>query len=95
MGKVPGAPILEVKNISKRFPGTQALAGVSLSVSPGSIHAVVGENGAGKSTLMNVIAGVYQPDEGAIVIDGAVARIGSPYDAQRLGVGSGCVWFPG
>ena len=84
---MPGTPILEVKNISKRFPGTQALAGVSLSVSPGSIHAVVGENGAGKSTLMNVIAGVYQPDEGAIIIDGAEARIDTPYDAQKLGVG--------
>jgi ribose transport system ATP-binding protein len=84
---VPGAPILEVENISKRFPGTQALDGVSLSVSPGSIHAVVGENGAGKSTLMNVIAGVYQPDAGVILIDGRPARIADPYDAQKLGVG--------
>ena len=84
---VAGATILEVKDISKRFPGTQALDRVSLSVSAGSIHAVVGENGAGKSTLMNVIAGVYQPDEGAIVIDGQAARIVDPYDAQKLGVG--------
>jgi ribose transport system ATP-binding protein len=81
------APILEVRNISKRFPGTQALASVSLSVHPGSIHAVVGENGAGKSTLMNVIAGVYQPDEGTIHIDGAPVRITHPYDAQKLGIG--------
>ncbi len=84
---MPVTPILEVRNISKRFPGTQALDGVSLSVSPGSIHAVVGENGAGKSTLMNVIAGVYQPDGGAIFIDGVEARIADPYDAQKLGVG--------
>ncbi len=80
-------PILEVRSISKRFPGTQALAGVSLSVSPGSIHAVVGENGAGKSTLMNVIAGVYQPDEGVILIDGRQTKIANPYDAQKLGIG--------
>jgi ribose transport system ATP-binding protein len=84
---VPGAPILEVKDISKRFPGTQALAGVSLALYPGSIHAVVGENGAGKSTLMNVIAGVYQPDAGSIFIDGKPVHIPSPYAAQRLGVG--------
>jgi ribose transport system ATP-binding protein len=81
------APIIEVRNISKRFPGTQALAGVSLSVRPGSIHAVVGENGAGKSTLMNVIAGVYQPDEGEILLDGMPRRISDPYAAQKLGIG--------
>ncbi len=85
MCQVPGTPILEVKNISKRFPGTQALAGVSLAVSPGSIHAVVGENGAGKSTLMNVIAGVYQPDEGAILIDGAAARDRHPLRCAEAG----------
>jgi ribose transport system ATP-binding protein len=84
---VPGAPILEVKNISKRFPGTQALAGVNLTLYPGSIHAVVGENGAGKSTLMNVIAGVYQPEAGNISIDGEEVTIANPYAAQQLGVG--------
>jgi ribose transport system ATP-binding protein len=83
----PGAPILEVRDISKRFPGTQALAGVSLTLMAGSIHAVVGENGAGKSTLMNVIAGVYQPDGGSILIDGAEVKIADPYAAQKLGVG--------
>jgi ribose transport system ATP-binding protein len=84
---VPGAPILEVKEISKRFPGTQALAGVNLTLHAGSIHAVVGENGAGKSTLMNVIAGVYQPESGSILIDGTAVTIANPYAAQKLGVG--------
>ncbi|MGA2479503.1 MAG: sugar ABC transporter ATP-binding protein [Spirochaetia bacterium] len=84
---MPGTPILEARRISKRFPGTQALAGVSLSLKAGSIHAVVGENGAGKSTLMNVIAGVYQPDDGDIFIDGRKAAITNPYIAQKLGIG--------
>ena len=87
VAQVPGAPILEVRNISKRFPGTQALAGVSLALHAGSIHAVVGENGAGKSTLMNVIAGVYQPEGGSVLIDGAEVKIANPYAAQKLGVG--------
>ena len=81
------AAILEVRNISKRFPGTQALDDVSLTLQPGSIHAVVGENGAGKSTLMNIIAGVYTPDRGALLFDGREARFSSPYAAQKLGVG--------
>ena len=82
-----GTAILEVKNVSKRFPGTQALAGVSLTLEAGSIHAVVGENGAGKSTLMNIVAGVYQPDEGTIMIGGTPVTIANPYAAQKLGVG--------
>ncbi len=82
-----GDAILEVKNVSKRFPGTQALSDVSLTLEAGSIHAVVGENGAGKSTLMNVIAGVYAPDNGTLRFDGRDARISSPYAAQKLGVG--------
>ena len=84
---MPGALILEVKDISKRFPGTQALAGVNLVLHAGSIHAVVGENGAGKSTLMNVIAGVYQPESGSILLDGKAVTIANPYAAQKLGVG--------
>ena len=57
-------PILEVRNISKRFGATQALSGVSLAFYPGTVHAMVGENGAGKSTLMNLVGGVHQPDAG-------------------------------
>jgi ribose transport system ATP-binding protein len=80
-------PILEVRGISKRFFATQALSGVSLQVSPGSVHAVVGENGAGKSTLMNVIGGVYQPDEGEIFLEGRKVTIRTPDDALGMGIG--------
>jgi len=80
-------PILEAKGIRKRFFATQALDGVSLAVEPGTVHAVVGENGAGKSTLMNVIGGVYQPDEGEVYLEGARAHFRSPDDALRMGIG--------
>ena len=63
-GAEHGTPILEVRNISKRFGATQALSGVSLSFLPGTVHAVVGENGAGKSTLMNLVGGVHQAGRG-------------------------------
>jgi ribose transport system ATP-binding protein len=72
--------------ITKTFPGVVALDDVTFRVKPGEVHAVVGENGAGKSTLMKIIAGVYQPDSGEIVINGEVVRISSPHDAQDLGV---------
>jgi ribose transport system ATP-binding protein len=80
-------PILEVRNVSKRFGATQALAGVSLSFLPGSVHAVVGENGAGKSTLMNLIGGVHQPDGGEILLEGNRLRLQDPNDALRMGIG--------
>jgi ribose transport system ATP-binding protein len=80
-------PILEVRGISKRFFATQALDGVSLEVFPGSVHAVVGENGAGKSTLMNVIGGIYQPDEGEIFLEGVKVLVRTPDDALRMGIG--------
>jgi ABC-type sugar transport system ATPase subunit len=79
--------LLRVQNISKHFDGTQALCDVSLSVFPGEVHALVGENGAGKSTLAKVIAGVVSPDRGEIRWDGAGVSIGSPLEAQRLGIG--------
>lgn len=65
------AYILEMKNITKTFPGVIALNNVSLQVKRGEIHALVGENGAGKSTLMKVLNGVYQADSGEILIDRA------------------------
>jgi len=80
-------PILEVRGIRKRFFATQALDDVSISVAPGSVHAVVGENGAGKSTLMNIIGGVYQPDEGEVFLEGKRTLIRTPHDALRLGIG--------
>jgi ribose transport system ATP-binding protein len=79
--------VLEVKDIDKSFPGTQALSKVNFQLRKGEIHAVVGENGAGKSTLMNVIDGVYTPDAGEIYINGQRVHIKDPLAAQKLGIG--------
>jgi ribose transport system ATP-binding protein len=80
-------PILEVRNVSKRFGATQALSGISLSFRAGAVHAVVGENGAGKSTLMNVIGGVHVADSGEIHLGGHQVFIRNPHDALRMGIG--------
>jgi inositol transport system ATP-binding protein len=77
---------LRVSNIEKSFPGVKALDGVSLSVRKGTVHAICGENGAGKSTLMKVILGIFPPDAGQILIDGAVIKINSPIEARRHGI---------
>jgi ribose transport system ATP-binding protein len=79
-------PILELKGISKRFPGVIALSDVHLSVSPGEVVALIGENGAGKSTLMKILGGVYHADEGSIRVDGREVHIRHVADAQKLGV---------
>ena len=73
--------MIEMKGISKSFPGTKALDRVDLSVRHGEIHALLGENGAGKSTLMNVLTGQYMMDEGQILMEGNPIRISSPKDA--------------
>jgi general nucleoside transport system ATP-binding protein len=78
---------LELRGITKRFGLLAANDGISLSVAPGQVHALLGENGAGKTTLMNVLYGLTQPDEGEILIDGAPARFGSPRDAIAAGIG--------
>ena len=80
------APVLEMRDISRRFGSTQALDGVRLSLYPGEIHALLGENGAGKSTLIKIITGVHQPDSGQILLDGRPVRIRSTLEAQRLGI---------
>ncbi len=77
---------LELRGISKQYPGVKANDSVSLSVAPGEIHAVLGENGAGKSTLMKIVYGAVQPDAGTVLIDGQVATMRSPHDARALGV---------
>src|SRR4030095_11000835 len=80
-------PILEMKSISKIFPGVVALDRVKLEVGPGEIVGLAGENGAGKSTLMKILGGVYQPDGGEIRIEGRQTSIRSVSDAISRGVG--------
>lgn len=80
-------PRLELRDITKRYPGVVANDHVSLAVMPGSIHAVLGENGAGKSTLMKIVYGVVQPDEGSMRVDGREVRVHSPQQARELGIG--------
>jgi simple sugar transport system ATP-binding protein len=80
-------PALALAGISKTFGDFAALSGVDFDLRPGEIHALLGENGAGKSTLMNIVAGIYTPDNGTISLRGEPAVIQGPRDAQRLGVG--------
>ena len=77
---------LSFQGISKRFPGVQALDGVSFDVEAGSCHALMGENGAGKSTLGKILSGVYVPDEGSITLEGKPIHPGNPLHARRLGI---------
>ena len=79
-------PLVEMRDITKIFPGVVALSHASFACEAGEVHAVVGENGAGKSTLMKILAGVHLPDAGEVRLDGQVVRIASPYEAQRLGI---------
>ncbi|GAA2512344.1 sugar ABC transporter ATP-binding protein [Winogradskya humida] len=79
--------MLVAENLVKTFPGVRALDGVSLSLRPGSVHALLGENGAGKSTLVKLLTGVYRPDGGRITLDGEERHFAGPLDAQRAGIG--------
>src|SRR5579862_2429599 len=79
--------ILELTNISKRFPGVVALDNVSVSIERGSCHALMGENGAGKSTLGKVVAGIYKADEGTVVFDAHEVSFSDPGKALDAGIG--------
>lgn len=77
---------LELRNISKSFPGVKALDGVNISLRKGTVHAVVGENGAGKSTLMKIINGLYQRDEGQVILDGKEVHFSGPMESSAAGI---------
>jgi ribose transport system ATP-binding protein len=79
-------PLLEVRHITKRFPGVLALNDVSVKFHAGEVHAVVGENGAGKSTLMKILVGAYLPDEGQILFQGREIAFSHPREAQEVGI---------
>ncbi|MBW4982436.1 sugar ABC transporter ATP-binding protein [Mameliella sp. CS4] len=79
-------PVLRLEDIVKTFPGVRALDGVSLSIMPGEVHALMGENGAGKSTLMKVLGGIHQPNEGKIFVDEQPVVMNGPLDAKAKGI---------
>ncbi len=82
-----GEPLVRMEGIVKRFPGVVANDHVDFDLLPGEIHALLGENGAGKTTLMNILYGLYQPDEGEVYVKGRKVKIRNPRDALRLGIG--------
>ena len=81
-------PVVEVRNVVKRFGEFQALGGVDFGVRPGEIHALLGDNGAGKSTLIKILSGVYPPTSGEIRVEGRPVRFRSPRDAAEVGIGT-------
>jgi len=81
------APILELRGITKRFPGVLANDHIDLTLDKGEVHALLGENGAGKTTLMNILYGLYQPDEGEIIVNDKPITVHSPSDAIAAGIG--------
>ena len=81
------APVLELRGITKSFPGVLANDAIDLSVEKGKILALLGENGAGKTTLMNILYGLYKPDSGQILVNGEEVAIHGPSDAIARGIG--------
>lgn len=78
--------VLELENVSKRFGGIQALDNVHFTLQQGEVHALLGENGAGKSTLMNIVSGIYKPDQGVIKLNGEAVSFRSPLAAKQNGI---------
>src|SRR5438034_11804864 len=88
MDERPDSPAaVELRGITKRFPGVVANHDIDITVRRGTVHAIVGENGAGKSTLMKILYGMQRPDEGSITVDGREVTFHSPSDAIRAGIG--------
>jgi simple sugar transport system ATP-binding protein len=87
MEQVTMEPVLELRDITKRFPGVLANDHISLDLQAGEIHALLGENGAGKTTLMNILYGLYSPDEGDVIVRGNKVDIQDPGDAIAAGIG--------
>jgi ABC-type sugar transport system ATPase subunit len=81
-----GAPLVQLKDLAKDYPGVRALRNVSLDLRRGEVHALIGENGAGKSTLIRILSGDVRPDSGSISIDGEVVVFDGPRDARRRGI---------
>ena len=79
-------PVVEMKGITKEFPGVKALSNVDLNLYAGEVHALMGENGAGKSTLVKVLTGVYPYDAGSTKMDGAAFKVSTPLEAQDMGI---------
>src|SRR6056297_4052704 len=79
-------PVLRLEGIVMTFPGVRALDGVSLSILPGEVHALMGENGAGKSTLMKVLGGIHQPNEGQIIVAEEPTVMSGTLDAKAKGI---------
>ena len=80
--------MFEIQGVSKVFPGVLALDDVSMRLQPGEIHGLIGENGAGKSTLIKIITGLYRPDAGQLLLNGAELHLTSPHAAMKAGIGA-------
>src|SRR5699024_446192 len=88
--KIMGELIMELKNVTKYFPGVIALNDMSFQVRTGEVHGLIGENGAGKSTLIKVFTGVNQPEKGKIFIDGKEVKLSNPNVSKHYGIG--CIY---
>ncbi len=82
----PNDVLLEATGIAKSFPGVRALDGVNLTVRRGRLNALLGENGAGKSTMMNILAGVFPPDAGTVMLEGKPVSFQNTHEAQAAGI---------
>src|SRR5690348_2583920 len=81
-----GAPVVELRGVTKRFGPVEVLSDVDLSLRGGRVHSLAGENGAGKSTIVKILAGVHRPDAGRILLDGSDIELHGAADARRHGI---------